>query len=83
MTCEGQSSNFILMNQDSESYIKNKAAEKLLRIKSERIEIKKMDLAPLLLNNNNFAMHEYVSYVSMPSVSFLLNDGISNLTKPY
>ena len=71
MTCEWQSSNLILMNQDDENCIKNETAENLLCIKSERIEMNKMDLAPLLPNNNNFTMHASVSNVSLPSVSFI------------
>ena len=50
-------------------------------MKLERIEKKKINLTSLLPYNDNFTMYEYVSNVSMPSVSFLLNDGISNLSK--
>ena len=71
MTCEWQSSNLILMNQDDENYVKNETAENLMCIKSERIEMKKMDLAPLLPNNNNLTMHASISNTSIPSVSFI------------
>ena len=59
------------MSQDDENYIRNETAENLLCIKSEWIEMKKMDLAPLLPNNDNFTMHASVSNVSIPSVSFI------------
>ena len=39
-------------------------------MKSERIEMKKMDITSLLPNNDDFTMHESISNVSMPSVSF-------------
>ena len=42
---------------------------------------KKKNLTSLLPYNDNFTMYEYVSNVSIPSVPFLLNDGISNLSK--
>jgi len=83
MTCEGQSSNFILLNHDDDNYIKNEAAANLLCMKSERIEKKRLDLTSLLPSNDNFTMHESASNVFMPSASFLLDDGTSNLTKPY
>ena len=51
--------------------------------KSKRIEVKKMNITPLLTNTNNFTMYESVSNVSMPSMFFLLNEGVSNLTKPH
>ena len=59
------------MNQDDENYVKNETAENLMCIKSERIEMKKMDLVPLLPNNNNLTMHAYISNTSIPSVSFI------------
>ena len=70
MIYEGQSSNLILMNQDDENYIKNESVENLLCMKSERIEMKKMNITSLLPNNDDFTMHESVSNVSMPSVPF-------------
>ena len=59
------------MNQDDENYVKNETAESLMCIKSERIEMKRMDLAPLLPNNNNLTMHASISNTSIPSVSFI------------
>ena len=66
------------MNQNDENYIiMNKFT--VHEIGKDRKE--KKNLTSLLPYNDNFTMYEYVSNVSMPSVSFLLNDGISNLSK--